>query len=299
MRHALVFLVFLVCGQHAAAQQVADSDYRPQVGAPAFGLGKGPLVRIDEAHFNFHTAGSRYRPFAELLRRDGYVVQPSTAKLSAASLGKGGILVIANALGARNQHDWEPPIDPAFTEEEIKAVHEWVKGGGALLLIVDHPPFPAAAASLAERFGVRFAKGAAFAHAGAMGNPDVFSRKDAALVDHPITRERGPAKRVESVATFGGSAFQGSGVEPLLAFVDPDATARASDGTPSERIHGWLQGGVLRVGKGRVAIFGEAAMFTAQVAGEARAPMGMNHPLARQNGQLVLNVLHWLSARLE
>lgn len=48
-------------------------------------------------------------------------------------------------------------------------------------------------------------------------------------------------------------------------------------------------------GRGRVAVFGEAAMFTAQVTGPERQPMGMNAPGAEQNAQLLLNVLHWLS----
>ena len=58
------------------------------------------------------------------------------------------ILVVANAIGARNRDHWEPPIDPAFTADEIKALHDWVNDGGALLLIIDHVPFPQAANAL-------------------------------------------------------------------------------------------------------------------------------------------------------
>lgn len=60
----------------------------------------------------------------------------------------------------------------------------------------------------------------------------------------------------------------------------------------------WLQGAVLRVESGRAAFFGEAAMFSAQVAGPERRPMGMNALGAEQNFQFVLNVLHWLSGLL-
>jgi len=52
----------------------------------------------------------------------------------------------------------------------------------------------------------------------------------------------------------------------------------------------------VRFGAGRVAAFGEAAMFTAQV--DEDGPMGMNHPEAPQNAQFVLNVLHWLTGVL-
>jgi len=56
---------------------------------------------------------------------------------------------------------------------------------------------------------------------------------------------------------------------------------------------------VMVVGKGRAAFFGEAAMFSAQVAGPNRRPMGMNAPGAEQNFQLVLNLMHWLAERTE
>ena len=53
---------------------------------------------------------------------------------------------------------------------------------------------------------------------------------------------------------------------------------------------------MLKHGTGKVAVFGEAAMFTAQV--NANGPMGMNHPDAQQNAQFVFNVLHWLTGSL-
>jgi hypothetical protein len=53
--------------------------------------------------------------------------------------------------------------------------------------------------------------------------------------------------------------------------------------------------------QGRVAVFGEAAMFSAQSAinGDQVMRMGMNDPEASQNSQFVLNVLHWLSGLLQ
>ncbi len=69
--------------------------------------------------------------------------------------------------------------------------------------------------------------------------------------------------------------------------------------TPRVPIKGWHQGVVMNVGKGRVAIFGEAAMFSAQLAGPQKRPMGMNAPVAKQNLQFLLNVMHWLSGLLE
>jgi hypothetical protein len=301
---AVVLLVGLGAPDPAGAQQVADTEFKPAVESPAFALGKGPVVLIDEAHHNFHTASERYQPFASLLRRDGYAVSASAASFDRASLGKGSVLVIANATGSLNEPPFSAPIEPAFSDAEVEAVHEWVSRGGSLLLIVDHFPWPDAARKLAEAFGVHFDSG--IASEPDQPGPLVFQRSDKSLAEHPIARGRNARERVDSVATFTGSAFRVDKGEALLTFISPRAFAvtpkvlgQPSKDDPRTPIQGWLQAATLRVGKGRVAVFGEAAMFSAQRAGPARAPMGMNHPRAKQNAQFVLNVLHWLSGKLD
>ena len=127
----------------AKAQQVADTAFKPPIPNPAYQPGRGPVIMLDEAHFNFHTADGRYLAFAELLRRDGYVVKPSRSRFDKASLKEGQILVIANALAERNQSDWSLPTPSAFSDEEVGAVRDWVNEGGSLLLIADHMPFRA------------------------------------------------------------------------------------------------------------------------------------------------------------
>jgi len=61
---------------------------------------------------------------------------------------------------------------------------------------------------------------------------------------------------------------------------------------------GMLQGVAIIHGSGRVAAFGEAGMFSAQLSGAERRPMGMNVPSASENPQFLLNTLHWLSGLL-
>ena len=50
---------------------------------------------------------------------------------------------------------------------------------------------------------------------------------------------------------------------------------------------------------GGVAVFGEAAIFTAQVAGPQKTKIGFNAPDAPKNKAFVLNVVRWLSGVLE
>ena len=301
---AALLSALLLCCAAARAQQVADPNFKPAVGRPAYKEGRGPVVLVDEAHHNFHTASGRYRPFAELLRRDGYRVEPSTAPFTKESLRRAQVLVISNALHARNLTDWSLPNPSAFTDEEIAAVREWVRGGGALLLIADHMPMGGAAQKLGEAFGVRWNNG--FALVPDVRAPLVFSRADGTLKDHAITRGREGVEKVEAVATFTGSAFQlDAGAEPLLVFgqevvsLTPQVAWQFTEQTPRVAVGGWYQGAALRFGKGRVALFGEAAMFTAQLAGPNRSPVGMNAPQARHNARFLLNVLHWLSGKIK
>lgn len=136
----------------------------------------------------------------------------------------------------------------------------------------------------------------------------IFTRSGG-LADHAITRGRNDAEQITAVKTFTGQAFSATvPVAPLLRMPDdwvvlfPEEAGKFTSTTPAESTRGLLQAAVLRHGRGRVAVFGEAAMFTAQtqVLGDTVvARMGMNDPEAAQNAQFVLNVLHWLSGQLQ
>jgi hypothetical protein len=278
-----------------SAGQVADLEYKPPLPRPAYEAGEGPRVAIDEAHHNFHTAEGRYRPFAELLRRDGYRVGAFRPLFCAESLKSVEVLVISNALHERNAENWSPPNPSAFTRDEIAALYNWVQKGGSLFLIADHMPFPGAATDLARALGVEFSNGYATAGHWKPGSPETFEYKTG-LKESIITRGRSDDEKVTKVATFTGSAFKlPREAIPVLEFGARSESVEGEGESKTRKvaIEGWCQGAVLKVGKGRVAVFGEAAMFSAQLAG--REPMGMNAPEAEQNHQLLLNVMHWLS----
>jgi len=300
-----VALFALLVAAPAAAQQVADQSFNPPVAHPAYKEGAGPLILIDGAHFNFHTVDGRYQAFAKLARRDGYRVEGNKKSFSAKSLRDAKILVIANALNRRNSNGrWSLPTPSAFSPDEIRAVREWVEGGGSLMLISDHMPFPGGMGDLAATFGVHMMNGFAFENGAAPSGIFVDTRGAGSVHDHAITRGRSADERVDSVKIFTGQGFRIDSGAPLLS-IEVDATVlmptvawQFSDSTPRVPAKGLLQGAAIQFGRGRVAVFAEAAMFSAQVTGPARRPMGMNDPAAPQNAQFMLNVLHWLSGLL-
>jgi hypothetical protein len=290
-------------------EQRPDPDYRPDVAAPTFPVGTGPVVCVDEAHHNFHTIAGRFGPFARLLGADGFRLQPSRRSLRRGVPATCEVLVIANAQpSARAWDDYPYPTPPAFDAAEIRHIVVWVRGGGRLLLIADHMPFPGAAATLAAEFDCQFLDG--FTVAGftteeearaAFLRPTLFSTDDGTLRPAPATAGRSAAPAVTTVATFVGQAFQCGPQATALLVLPSDQVSlmprkawQFTMETPRIAVGGWLQGATLDHGAGRVAIFGEAAMFTAQIADDGR-PMGMNAPGAEQNARYVLNLVEWLA----
>ncbi len=298
----LAVVLWTVVGSDSllAQQQRGDITFVPVINEVAFPEGTGPVVIIDEAHNNYHTMDGRYRVFAEYLRAHGCMVLPGTQPCSRPTLAAGDIYVIANALAERNIDDWSLPVDNAFDAEEIDAIARWVKEGGSLFLIADHMPFPGAIDSLALRFGIHFSNGFAF-YDGKPGRGLMFTRGNDNLRPHWITDEKVNGSRIDSVVTFTGSAFKIDGAnEALLVFgagmqsLEPKVAWEFKEKTRKARIEGWRQGAALTYGKGRIVVFGEAAMFTAQKT-EQGLPMGLNSPEGARNASLLTNIIRWLA----
>ncbi|MEP7364534.1 MAG: DUF4350 domain-containing protein [Acidobacteriota bacterium] len=116
-----------------------DTSYAPRLRHPHFGR-RGPVVLIDEAHGNTHTAPGLYGPLARLLGAAGYRVQRNRQPFLAASLETCSVLILANPSG--------------FDAGELDAVRIWVRDGGGLLLIADRAPAIEPARLFARAFGV-------------------------------------------------------------------------------------------------------------------------------------------------
>lgn len=296
------------CTRERQADHALADDWTPRVTRPEFEPGRGPVVLIDAAHGNWHTADGRFGAFSRLLEADGYQVRSAGGEIAPELLNEAGIYVIANAVLGGEDSVWKLPTPPALATAEIELLVDWVERGGSLLLIADHMPFPGSVSKLADAFGIVFINGYAkksFDQGGTL----IFSRASGSLADHAISRGRNASEAVSSVKTYTGQAFHVvAAAEPLLFMPDDwvvllpaDAFKKFDEATPQISARGLIQGCVLRFGLGRVAAFGEAAMFTAQAErrnGEI-IRVGMNDPEAVHNAQFVLNTLHWLSGRLE
>jgi uncharacterized protein (DUF2249 family) len=299
-----ILLLLISAPGYLFSQQIADTTYAPDIQHPAYHPGEGPVVFIDEGHHNFHTMNGRYRPFALLLERDGYVVMPYEGEFRKRALNKGKILVISNALNEVNSAGWYLPTPSAFTASEIGILKTWVKEGGSLFLIADHMPLAGAAQDLAAQFGFGFTNG--FAIDTVDQGPDYFSIQDGTLTESTLTIGRDSSETVSQVVSFTGQGFRiPKCATPVLTlnsnFINlvPDTAWIFDQSTRIHDLGGWSQGAFKTYGKGKIVVFGEAAMFSAQLAGPNQVRAGMNSDFAEENHQLLLNIIHWLDGKLD
>ncbi len=297
-------MLYLVVLLKCSSGQRVDPSYHPRLPNPAtFQKNNGPIVLIDESHNNIVATKGRYTPFIEVLRLDGYIIKPLRSPFTVEILENGDILVIGNALHDRNVQDWSLPTPSAFTDKEITEVCQWIKKGGSLLLLADHMPLPGAAKNLAQALGFEFTN--SFVFNPETWDPTIFRISDSTLVDHPIVRGRSEKESIDSIASFFGQAFRSNEAQPLLV-IGPSNVAylptkawEFNEETPSFSAEGWLQGAVRKFGKGRIAVFGEATMFSAQISQSSKEKLGMNTPEGKENLQFLLNIFHWLSGLIE
>jgi hypothetical protein len=265
-----------------------EHGFDAAVAAPAY-VERGPLVLFDEAHGNAGVSTGALRSFARLLRSDGYDLRVNDGPLNAAALTPAAVLIVAAARGDNEAGD----VD-AFTGPEASVISEWVLRGGALLLVTDSGAYGAAASGLADRFGVDMNGGVTSdaANSGARADQLIFSRQNGLLLAHPTTEGRGPAERVDCVATFAGQSVHGpADARPLLRLA-ATAQDRLRDGRTASAVHR-VQGVALRFGRGRVVVLGDLDMLRAG-RGEDGAPVGLSHP-GCGNRQFALNIMHWLT----
>ncbi|BBN81484.1 hypothetical protein PA25_14690 [Pseudoalteromonas sp. A25] len=295
---SFIAVIFCITG-HAA--QIVDTNFTPKNKSKT--IFDNNVVLIDEAHNNFHTLDGRYQPFAKVLRSDGYIVKKNTQKFTLESLNNADVLVIANALSDKNVHNQDLPNFSAFTRDEVEAVYNWVKKGGSLMLIADHLPWPKASDELASIFGFQFNN----SYVEVLGNTaQYFELSDGSLAQHEISKGFSETQSISKVRGFMGQAFLiPPSAKPLLVFSKeaiaymPSKAWQISDETPVISATGWYQGATLKFHKGRVAVFGEAGMFTAQIDidDDGEWKMGLATKGAEQNEQFLINTMHWLSKK--
>lgn len=293
-----VFGFWLAMTMTGYSQQVPDTTFSTGIEHPEYTIGTGPVLCLDSAHNNFHTAGGGYAPFARVARKDGYQVKdfnlsPDDIK----DLESCDIYMVVNPVHESDLNEWVLPNPSAFSENEIQVINEWVEKGGSFFMIADHMPFGGAAGDLGRSFGFEYSNGFAMLDK-PQNSSDWFTKDNGRLQTTVLS-----GAEMDSIISYTGSAFRyPEEAQAILTFkskdysLEPDTAWRFTENTPSISLEDYAQGAFMPYKKGKVVMWGEAAMFTAQLFtnNQGTFKFGLNAPEARQNLNLLLNILHWL-----
>jgi hypothetical protein len=269
-------------------------------------------VLVDEGHHNFHTTTGSYAGYTRLLQLDQFAVSPLRSSITREVLDAADVLVSASALSepqgvlrrkAKEQgepFEWSSTSSmPAFTPGEIATLQEWVKQGGGLLLVMDHPPFGAAAASLALAFGVEArhatTRDTVFtAPTKLLDRPAhfLFTRGTGIVGDHPVLMG------VDHVVTYTGTSLAGPIGSTMLLHLPQSAVDARGPGVPARPAGGRAQAIALEFSNGRVVVLGEAGMLTTEpgIGLDACGDRAIADP-DLGNRRLALNIARWLARR--
>src|SRR5712692_220883 len=132
-------------------QLTIDESFNPPIASPAFALGKGPRVAVDEHHQNVVSLSSYLGPVGRFLSRDGYRMQPWTQAVELSALKGIRGFIIANPQAPKDAATGAS----AFTADEVRSLRQWARSGGGPLVIADRAPFGGPAQELANAFGVK------------------------------------------------------------------------------------------------------------------------------------------------
>lgn len=295
--------ILLVTGMAQADWPMSnDPDFDSTVPNPSYPESTGPRVLLDGAHHNFFVQWDFIEPFANLARADGYRPIIGEEAFTTQYLAGFDIVVIITALPFDFTTRTEVTTESTFSDDEISDLHDWVEGGGSLLVFSEHAPLDQAINPLLQRFGMSSSIGYVVdsEHSDrSFGKPGwiVFSRENGLLnVEHPITQGRDESEAISSVITFGGSSLSGEGYTNLFRLsvsakneMHPTGVGPIGMGN-SQALAG-------NFGEGKIVAFGDSNGFTAMIftgADGSTLAAGMNTDHYDWK-QLVLNVLHWLS----
>ncbi|MBE8712153.1 DUF4350 domain-containing protein [Sphingobacterium hungaricum] len=283
------------------SQQVADPNFLVSIEHPSYLAEKGPMLLVDEAHNNPFSMKGQYAGFAQVAAKDGYRLSTTNIALSANQLEEARIFVSINAI--YNPTDWNLPTHSIYTDEEIELLFNWVMEGGSLLLVTDHMPCAGSISALATKFGFNLINGFALLDYPA---PELFSASLGNLYASAVTQHA--SRPVEQIRFWGSTGFIApKEAEVITALTDAykvylpskieDVTYPVASTVPYISGKGLANSALLKVGKGRVALFADGAVFSAQLQGVKSEKRGMNHPDAEHHVNLLLNVLQWLAEK--
>ncbi|MFZ4715193.1 MAG: hypothetical protein ACOYL6_15835 [Bacteriovoracaceae bacterium] len=276
-------------------------EFHPKTKNPAF-TDNHPKICFDEGHNNLAVDQGFYSPVLELLESDGYQIIHIKEKFTHEILKGCNTIYISAVRGHSDYSNKELSNKSAFTHLEIQNIKKWVKSGGSLLLMTDHKPMSNAAGDLLLQFGI----------VGSLNNvrnedfkvppfsdPGIFYISDNLMnQESPIVKGRNEDERLKKIFFFYGQALKGPKDADVFLRFGANSKIGGLYDEPVIPINDYPAAAIaIKFGKGRVASFGDATVFTSKLDLWQNEKTGINRD-GSDNVQMALNVFHWLSGIL-
>ena len=284
-------------------QMLNDSPFDSGVAHPKYKSGQGPSILFDAGHFNFIVHMGLAKPLIDLATSDGYRVTVDSLKFTKSYLSKYKMLVIFPAMPFTFGSKKQVTDEITFTNEELTALHDWVKAGGSLLMFDEHAPIDKSVTPLFNKFGIQLSIGIVSdslqyeTKYAIPGKESLlkFNRSNGLLnTDHPITQGEKADEQINNIMSYGGGGLTGPSYTNLFklspsAIIKKYSGSDASGTANSQALAG-------NYGKGKVVALGDCNGFTAMyvMINSTKFSAGMQVP-AYDWKQFALNTLHWLS----
>jgi len=304
MKKIFIPTLLLFIYTQSISQLTTDLTYNPTINKKTYPNDNGTIIYIDEGHNNHHMHKDDYIPLSKILESDGYRVKINTRKFSKSTLEDFEILLLASPQPDSITDDFRIlPTPNILSAEEVTAIKEWVHNGGSLFLVADHMPLAGTISSLAEAFGFTVYN-SFILNSPSNGIIDFKISNGTMEENSPITKGRDESESITQIRTFTGHGFKiPEDAESILRLTKSQTVYITKETWNFKEVEdkfsaqGLSQGAVLTYNKGKVAFFGEATMFKARLL-YGKKQYGMNHKKAKDNYQLLLNVVHWLDNKI-
>ncbi len=290
-----VFFVVFAAPLISYAALISDSGFKPTVKAPTFS-NTHPVICFDQGHQNYKPDDGRYIPVFGLLESDGYKISIIKTSIDSQALQSCEIFYISAVMPNERGKS-------AFNSEEIEIIKNWVRGGGSLLLMTDHPnDFAQAPESLANAFGVhgslQTVEDPVHTIASLQDPTVIVFSKNEMNKRSAIVNGRDNGEHLQTVVAFTGQSLHGpSDSDNILFLSDKAVQSLPGKDQPKTSAKGWSMMLAVRFGKGRAIVTGDGTFFSSKIEDKSNEKYGINRG-GTDNIQLALNTFHWLLKKL-
>lgn len=275
------------------SDELKQEKYKFKPKTPAYKKGTGSTIYVDQFHANPNLKSELFS-LQKALKNDGYNIQPFLNDFSEQSLKDVHYLILPQPL-TPTVNGWKIDSTEAYTQKEYEALFQWIENGGKLIVLSDYTAMGSRLKTLNNWLNINYYNG--IIQEKGMPVPTEYTLAEKSLVERFYVNGRTNLEAIESIYSFGGAAFETKDEHKLLNLTESqnaELVTFSVSNTDVINANGMTQAAFFKKGEGQVVLISNLNMFQSWIHKETGNKIGMNNPLAYQNAQFFLNIIHAL-----